>query len=207
MYHAHRSLLVLILASGIVLGGCASNQVASPVKPDAASIISLSMQEADRMVEGGNQKDAVKLLGDLTRRFPDRKEAWVRLAKLHFEAGEYARAIIAAEEAVQRDPSDRSVKTIRAVSGLRVASQSLNDLRGDIELKGDAKADAVGLVKVMRETLGEDVLVPQDEKKKKVVSPSTPKPKAKPAAVQGSVSGSPASAGPGGSGNPFGALK
>ena len=41
------------------------------------------------------------------------------------------------------------------------------DLRGDVELKGDARSDAVGLAKVMRETLGEEVLVPPEESRKK----------------------------------------
>ncbi|MCK7513694.1 MAG: hypothetical protein MZV70_63250 [Desulfobacterales bacterium] len=39
-------------------------------------------------------------------------------------------------------------------------------------MKGDARSDAVGLAKVMRETLGEDVLVPLDDKKKNRLPPS-----------------------------------
>jgi hypothetical protein len=64
---------------------------------------------------------------------------------------------------LQRDSTDRSAKSIHAVAGLRVAAQSLADLRNDVELKGNARSDAASLAKVMRETLGEEVLVPPGE--------------------------------------------
>ena len=72
----------------------------------------------------------------------------------------YGEAIVAADEVLQRDPADRVAKSVRAVSGLRVATESIADLRNDEDMKGSARADAVSLAKVMRETLGEDVLVP-----------------------------------------------
>ena len=106
----------------------------------------------------------------MAKRNPDRKEPWARKAKIYFDAGSYAQAITSAEEVLQRDPTDRPAKSIRAVAGLRVAGQSLNDLRSDTELKGSAHSDAVGLVKVMRETLGEDVLVPPADGRRDAVS-------------------------------------
>jgi len=159
-----------------------------------------SNASADVMLEKGNREEAVKILDDLAKKNPGRKDPWVRLAKIHFDGENYAQAIVAAEEALQRDSADRTAKSIRAVGGLRVAAQSLADLRGDVELKGDARSDAVGLAKVMRETLGEDVLVPPEEKKKKPMPVVRPKPIA---SGQASAVQKPQAA----SGNPFGALK
>ena len=143
---------------------------------------------------------------------PERKEPWARKARVQFDAGNYAQAITSAEEVLQRDPADRTAKSIRAVAGLRVATQSLNELRSDVELKGNARTDAIGLVKVMRETLGESVLVPPSASKAEAVGSrnaaatqrasqgrgraGSRKPAA-PAAAEAAPSG----------GDPFGALK
>lgn len=157
----------------------------------------------DSLLQQGSQKDAIKLLDDMARRNPERKEPWARKAKIYFDAGSYAQAISAAEEVLLRDPADRSAKVIRAVAGLRVAGQSLNELRSDTELKGSAHSDAVGLVKVMRETLGEDVLVPSADSRREV-RPAKPKPTPAPRRKGGADSDArPSAAG----GNPFDALK
>jgi len=167
-----------------------------------------SSLSVDSLLEKGNQDDAVKILTDLAAKNPGRKEPWLKMAKVHFDAENYAQAIVAAEEVIQRDADDREAKTIRAVSGLRVAAKSLNDLKDDVELRGDAHSDALGLAKVMRETLGEDVLVPPVEKKKKKwrrASVIRPKPVAP--VANGSQPAPSAPAASGGAGNPFGALK
>ncbi|KAA3653749.1 MAG: tetratricopeptide repeat protein [Proteobacteria bacterium] len=110
----------------------------------------------------GEQKldEAVGLLTKMADDNPARKEPWVRMARMYFDAENYGNAIVAADEALQRDSADRTAKGLRAVSGLRVATQSLAELRDDANLKGSARADAVSLANVLRETLGEDVLVP-----------------------------------------------
>ncbi|MBS1140756.1 MAG: putative lipoprotein [Proteobacteria bacterium] len=167
-----------------------------------------SSVNVDSLVDKGKQDEAVKILNDLAAKNPGRKEPWLKMAKVHFGAENYAQAIVAAEEVIQRDATDRQAKTIRAVSGLRVAAKSLNDLKNDVELKGDARPDALGLAKVMRETLGEEVLVPpviDDPKKKKPAPVYRPKPAAAPATGAQPVSGGAPSSG--GGGNPFGALK
>ena len=84
----------------------------------------------------------------------------MRLARLHFEGGNYGEAITAADEVLQRDPADLSAKSIRAVSGLRVATRSLEDIQQDQTLAGAARPDARRLAMLLRATLGEDVLVP-----------------------------------------------
>ena len=153
-----------------VLFGCAANNAS--LKPEEfTAVFEQSTRSVDTLLQQGNQKDALKLLDELAAKSPERKEPWARKAKIHFDAGNYAQAITSAEEVLQRDPADRSAKSIRAVAGLRVATQSLNELRSDVELKGNARTDAIGLVKVMRETLGESVLVPQSAAKSDVGGP------------------------------------
>lgn len=199
MVSSKRWSLVFIVVCAFALGGCASKN--TPMTPEEFSTaMAQSNASADVMLEKGNREEAVKILDDLAKKNPGRKDPWVRLAKIHFDGENYAQAIVAAEEALQRDSADRTAKSIRAVGGLRVAAQSLADLRGDVELKGDARSDAVGLAKVMRETLGEDVLVPPEEKKKKPMPVVRPKPVAP---GQASAAQKPQAA----SGNPFGALK
>lgn len=198
-----RSFECLVLLG--LLPGCVS---APPsLKPqEFNAVLEVSGKSVDSLLQQGNQKEAIQLLDDMSRRNPDRKEPWVRKAKIYFDAGSYAQAISAAEEVLQRDPAERSAKVIRAVAGLRIAGQSLHELRSDTELKGSAHSDAVGLVKVMRETLGEDVLVPPVEAKREM-RPVRPKPQAAPAvrrkAAGVEVDSRPVAAG----GNPFDALK
>jgi len=207
MFPIKRLPVAIAFAASLVISGCASNNPAMS-KEEFSAALAQSSASVDSLLEKGKQDEAVKVLGDLAKRNPGRKEPWVRLAKVHFDAENYALAIVAAEEVLQRDNADRSAKSIRAVSGLRVAAQSLTDLRGDVELKGDARSDAVGLAKIMRDTLGEDVLVPlgdQDAKKKGGQASVHPKPKV---AMAPKKSGASTDVAPASSGaNPFSVLK
>lgn len=153
--------LVLVVAASL-LGGCAANNVAM-TKDEFVVAMSESGVKVDALLEKGNRDEAIVVLQGLAKRNPDRKEPWGRMAKIQFDAGSYSEAIVSAEEVLQRDDTDRTAKSIRAVAGLRVAAQSLADLRNDVELKGNARSDATALASVMRETLGEDVLVPPAE--------------------------------------------
>lgn len=201
MYFLKRLSPVFVLGAVLTMSGCASKN-APMSQEEFSTAMAQSSASADSLLEKGNRDEAVNVLAELAKKNPGRKDPWVRMARIHFDGENYAQAIVAAEEALQRDNTDRTAKSIRAVGGLRVAAQSLNDLKGDVELKGDARSDAVGLAKVMRETLGEEVLVPPEDKKKKpapvVVRPRPVAPKSPVAA--------PAPAGASG-GNPFGALR
>lgn len=121
--------------------------------------------KADAFAGDGKVDDAIGLLNKMAQGNPARKEPWEKMAKIYFDAGDYGNAIVAAEEVLQRDKADRVAKGIRAVSGLRVATQSLNDLKDDNNLKGSARSDAISLVKTLRDALGEDVLVPAEDPK------------------------------------------
>lgn len=205
-----KSLVLLALLGVLVsLSGCATDKAAMN-REDFQDVMGKSSVKVDGLLEKGNQEEAVRVLGDLAKKNPDRKEPWSRLAKIYFDAGNYAQAIVASEEVLQRDTTDRPAKSIRAVAGLRVAAQSLTDLRNDVELKGNARSDAAGLAKVMRETLGEEVLVPPSEleaRKKREAAAVAARAKArvearKREAAEGSAP-APAASG----GNPFGSLK
>ena len=146
-------------ALALLLVGCASTP-----KPLTQSELDELMTQSEQKVEVllGEQKrdEAVGVLNQIAKMNPARTEPWSRLSRVHFDSGNYGQAIVAADEVLQRDPTDREAKSVRAVSGLRVATQSLTQLRFDTQMKGSARADAIGLAKVLRETLGEEVLVP-----------------------------------------------
>jgi len=207
----HNNVFVISLAALAVLSGCASG----PQRPLTADDFSRHLQESDvkveRLLAEGKREEAVGLLRAAAGLLPASKEPWARLAKLHFEASDYGNAIVAADEVLQRDPADRVAKSVRAVSGLRVAAGSLHDLRSDEKLVGSARADAVQLARVLRETLGESVLVPPptqeeldrqaDEARKRSAARPV---KARPAVTRRPK---PASEGARGGADPFSALR
>ncbi|TVO63461.1 tetratricopeptide repeat protein [Denitromonas ohlonensis] len=151
----------LFLAPVVLFGlqACATKPL--PLSQEAfSSAMAVSGVKVDVLVGEAKLDEAVGLLAKMAEDNPAQKEPWVRMARIHFEAENYGNAIVAADEALQRDSTDMTAKGLRAVSGLRVATQSLAELRDDTNLKGSARADALSLAKVLRETLGEDVLVP-----------------------------------------------
>jgi len=209
-------LLVAVVSVVVLLGGCATSTRGTSQASGVPAVLTPEqiaenraqlLMKASEVAAKGSSSDALIIYGDLARTNPDWKEPWVKMAKIHFDSANYSQAIVSAEEALQRDKSDRVAESIRAVSGLRVAASSLNGLRDDVELKGSARADAVVLASVMRETLGEEVLVPPEElearrkaealKKKKAVPARSTRPS--PAAGSGKTSST--------GGNPFGSLK
>lgn len=151
-------LIAALFASA--LQGCATTASAPLTQEDFSALIDKTGVQADGLAQGGKLDEAVGLLSKMAQENPARKEPWLKMAKIYFDAADYGNAIVSADEVLQRDKSDQTAKGIRAVSGLRVATQALGDLRGDSNLKGSARSDAISLVKTLRETLGEDVLVP-----------------------------------------------
>jgi tetratricopeptide (TPR) repeat protein len=157
-----RLIFSVTLCATVFFAGCATTPTASSDEQFSELMMQTEIRVSES-IENGNKDDAVRIVSELVAANPGRKEPWIRIAKIHFDATDYAEAIVAADEALEIDSSDRTAKSIRAVSGLRVAAQSLADLRNDAELKGNARADAAGLAMTMRDILGEDVLVPPAE--------------------------------------------
>lgn len=197
---AGKLLLSALLGLSGLLAGCTPG---ASLKPEEfAAALEQSSKSIDTLLQQGKQQEAIKQLDDLARGNPERKEPWLRKARIQFDAGDYSQAITSAEEVLQRDSTDRAAKSIRAVAGLRVAGQSLNELRSDIELKGRARADAVTLVRIIRDTLGEDVLVPAVEKRRE----PAPLRKSEPARKRTTAAAEPRPEAATG-GNPFDSLK
>lgn len=124
------------------------------------------MDRAEAEVGAGRVESAVLAFDDAARADPLRKEPWVRMAQLHFDAGNYGRAIVAAEEVLQRDAADPVADSVLTVAGLRVAAQSLQRLQGNGAIASEsARAEAGRLAATMRSTMGADILAgPEAEK-------------------------------------------
>lgn len=157
------------------MAGCAS------VKPQSEAEFKQSMDAAQKTLEQKGSDQAVAQFEEIAQRNPSKGEPWSYIAKIRFDEQKYGQAIVAADETLSRDPQDFVAKTVRAVGGLRVAMQSLADLRADALLAGNARADAVALAASMRETLGQDVLFPEGRRpppprprQPRKVEPATP---------------------------------
>jgi len=154
-----------------------------------------SMAAADAAVAAGQPDKAYAALKSAGLAFPTDKAPWVRMAQLRFDSKNYGEAIVEALEALERDPDDTIANSIAAVSGLRVSSKALAELTRKNKLSGNVKSEAEELAKLLRASLGEDVLVPTSRR----VTP----PKARtPAAATTTTAKSSSS-----SSDPFGALK
>lgn len=151
-----------VLAAAVWLGGCAAG--ASPPAPTPAPAIEplqQMMQQANQAAAEGSKDRARALYAGAARTYPTSKEPWLKLAQDHFESKNYGQAILAAQEVVQRDASDTVATGILAVSGLRVSAQGLNALRQQQRrLVGNTRSEAEDIVRILRDLLGEPVLVP-----------------------------------------------
>jgi tetratricopeptide (TPR) repeat protein len=181
---------------------------------------------ADKAQKLGKTSSALEELDDAIRVEPSSKLPWLRKAQIYFDARQYGQAITAAQEVLQRDASDLTAKSILAVSGLRVSAQALEQLRKANEVSGSARSEAESVAKVIREALGEPILVgspvkPADTPRSPGKSANTravstarstaqlavPPPAAGPAKTTASASGGPSSSSSSRGNNPFGALQ
>ena len=120
--------------------------------------------QAESDVSAGRVESALVGFDRAARADPTRKEPWVRSAQLQFDAGNYGRAIVAAEEVLQRDPDDKVADSVLTVAGLRIASESLQRLQGNGALASDtARTEAERLAATMRATMGEEFLAADDD--------------------------------------------
>lgn len=121
------------------------------------------MKEAQQAVVSGARLRAQTLLEEATRSNPTDKQPWIKLAQLHFEQGRYAQAITAGQEVLARDSANLDARSIVLVSSLRIAAKSLEELRDSNQLAGDTRTEARKVTHLLRETLGETVLVPSNK--------------------------------------------
>ncbi|MEN1926825.1 hypothetical protein WCE55_10240 [Luteimonas sp. MJ293] len=140
-----------------MLGACATTSQTGA--PDYAGL----MAQAEAAIEAGQVDHAVGALSDAARADPIRKEPWVRTAQLEFDRTNYAHAIVAAEEVLQRDPDDLVADGILTVSGFRIATGSLQRLQGRGALaSATARREAEVLAGTLRNTMGPEIFAGQD---------------------------------------------
>lgn len=151
--------VVALSAATVFMSGC-TTAPATAAAAQSTEAFNKSMAEADLAAGSADKDPAIRLYQKIAADNPSRGEPWSRIAQIHFAQGNYSLAIVAAEETLRRDPSNRQAKSVTAVGGLRLAARSLEDLRKDSSLTGDATADAQRLAGLLRETLGTSVLVP-----------------------------------------------
>lgn len=149
--------LVMVLAVAL-LGACA--EVPKKVaKVEAPSLETLMTQVASAS-EAGQAEEALSLLRNATSAYPTDKTPWLQMAQLHFDRSSYGEAINNALEVLQRDPADKVANSIVAVGGLRLSTKALADLSQQNNLSGTVRTEAQDLAQLLRESLGEAVLVP-----------------------------------------------
>jgi len=191
-----RILCVAAFAASISACSTMSAQkvAAVPVKPKLEDLLA----KASEAKAAGKQEQAITLWKETAQAYPADKQPWVNMAQTRYDAGQYGEAIVSAQEILVRDPSDQLANSIIAISGLRLSTRALADLSRQNNLSGSIRTESQDLAKLLRESLGETVLVPAAaEKPAKPVRTAAARKPAGPAAPKASTP----------SADPFGALK
>jgi tetratricopeptide (TPR) repeat protein len=157
------------------------------------------LAQAGTASSSGQKEQAVKLWQQAAQAYPSDKSPWLSIAQTRYEAGQYGEAIVNAQEVLVRDPNDTLANSIIAISGLRLSTRSLADLSRQNNLSGSIRTESQDLAKLLRESLGETVLVPPRAPAQQAATPSRAKAGAKKTAKAKSTEDA--------SADPFGALK
>ncbi|MES2265090.1 MAG: hypothetical protein V4724_41870 [Pseudomonadota bacterium] len=187
----HRLFAAAVCAAALSACSTAPTTVALPTA-------STMLAQASQAASAGNKEQAVTLWKQAAAAFPKEKAPWVSIAQTRYDAGQYGEAIVSAQEILVRDPNDQLANSIIAISGLRLSTRALADLSRQNHLSGPLRTESQDLAKLLRESLGETVLVPPAE------SSSAPRQASRPAVkktVRSKTAKEESSA------DPFGALK
>jgi tetratricopeptide (TPR) repeat protein len=181
----------LALCAGVahlLLGGCATP--APPPAEPAPAVVSLEewLARGDAARKDGLQEAARTAYREGARAYPTDKLPWLRLADGYFSAADYGNAVLAAQEAVQRDPRDNTAHSMLAVSGLRITAGSLAALREQSGYPVGSREEALDVTRRLREALSDPTLLPPAPPDPP--SPSSRKPRlAKPATAASATVG------------------
>lgn len=149
-----------LLALACSLSACVTDGAMVRSEKPPATTLERSMADADAALVAGRSEQAQELLKHAGAAYPADKAPWLRLAQLKFDRASYGAAIMFALEALQRDPADKLANSIVAVSGLRLSTKALADLSQQNNLNGSLRSEASDLARLLRASLGEEVLVP-----------------------------------------------
>lgn len=164
------------IASLLLLSACATDGVVARTEKPQAATLDRALAEADAALAVGQTDKAQGILKNAAANYPADKTPWLQLAQIKFDRASYGEAIVNAQEALQRDPSDKLGNSIIAVSGLRLSTKALADLSQQNNLNGSLRSEAQDLARLLRGSLGEDVLVPTaNPATRKPVTPATVK--------------------------------
>lgn len=167
----------LALAFAIFSSGCATTSAGANF--DRNSVEALII-DADSELAHGRSDNAISVLSYAAKVHPAHAMPWLRIATIWFDKGNYPSAIVAANEAIQRDPGNQEAKSLLVVAGLRVAASAVTELRPTGAVNTATRAEAESLTNSLRSALGEKVLVPGGETK-----PRSQLSRAKPASAGG----------------------
>ncbi len=193
------SRILCVAAFAASISACSSMSAPKVAEVPAKPKLEDLLAKASEAKAAGKQEQAITLWKETAQAYPADKQPWVNIAQSRYDAGQYGEAIVSAQEILVRDPSDQLANSIIAISGLRLSTRALADLSRQNNLSGSIRTESQDLAKLLRESLGETVLVPPaaDKPAKPVRTAATRKPAAAPAAPKASTP----------SADPFGALK
>lgn len=163
------------MASLMLLSGCATDGDSVRADKLQASTLENALAEADTALASGHADKAQSILKNAATSYPADKTPWLHMAQIKFDRASYGEAIINAQEALLRDPNDKLGNSIVAVSGLRLSTKALSDLSQQNNLSGSLRSEAQDLAKLLRNSLGEDVLVPTSNAARKPAPPAAAK--------------------------------
>jgi predicted Zn-dependent protease len=155
-----RKSFIAVLIGAAMLAGCATEAPSRGSDRASAQTLEKMLADADRAAAAGQHEKSHAALRAAAASYPAEKAPWLQMAQMRFDRGNYSDAIVQAQEALQRDPSDKQALSIIAVSGLRLSTRSLAELNQQSSLGGSVRSEAQELARTLRNTLGEDVLVP-----------------------------------------------
>jgi tetratricopeptide (TPR) repeat protein len=154
----------------MALSACSTAPVA-PTEPLPKPTIADLMGKAAAVDTAGQKEAAMTLWKEAASAYPAVKDPWTRMAQTKYEAGQYGEAIVNAQEILIRDPNDQLANSIIAISGLRLSTRALADLSRQNNLSGSLRTESQDLAKLLRESLGEQVLVPPVREKAAAPAP------------------------------------
>jgi hypothetical protein len=146
-------------ACAIPLAACATTKPEVAAKAPAPTMEQL-LAKASAVGSAGRKEHAVTLSKEAAAAHPADEAPWSSIAQTRYDAGQYGDAIVSAQEVRVRDPNDRLANSTIAISGLRLSTRALADLGRQNNLSGSIRTGSQDLAKLLRESLGEQVLVP-----------------------------------------------
>lgn len=145
-----------------LLSACATTEQSSA--PQSHGSVADAVASANTAAKAGQNDKAIRILEGAAQAYPTDKTPWIRMAQIRYDTDDYGQAIVLAQQALRRDSDDMVAHSITAVSGLRVASKALADLTRRHNLSGTIRSEAQDLAKLLRASLGEEILVPGNTK-------------------------------------------